>query len=151
MKTFKFTIAQQGFSRSFIVSASKGKETFGQILGTLSFRLHQQLCLAKGSKLGKGIDLRQPFFVSVMCSKDVLLTSLDSVWYGDATSTGLTAKGQQRFGRNLAKAMYEILLDKGFDNSRLVDISEASFTMDDQDKAIRSLMDECFVDVIECI
>ena len=53
MKTFKFTIGQQGFSRSFIVSASKDKETFGQVLGTLSFRLHQQLCLAKGSKLGK--------------------------------------------------------------------------------------------------
>ena len=149
MKTFKFTIAQQGFSRSFIVSASK--ETFGQILGTLSFRLHQQLCLAKGSKLGKGIDLRKAFSVTLHNGNDVLLTSMDSVWYGDATSTGLTAKGQSRFGRNLAKAMYEILLDKGFDNSRLVDISEASFTMDDQDKAIRSLMDESFVDVIECI
>ena len=98
MKNFKFTIGQQGFTRSFIVNVST--DTFGQVLGTLSFRLHQQLCLAKGSKLGKGIDLRQPFFVSVMCSKDVLLTSLDSVWYGDATSTGLTAKGQQRFGRN---------------------------------------------------
>jgi hypothetical protein len=47
--------------------------------------------------------------------------------------------------------MYEILLEKGFDNTPLADISEASFTLDDQDKAIRSLMDESFVDVIECI
>jgi len=149
MKNFKFTIAQQGFSRSFIVNVSS--DTFGQVLGTLSFRLHQQLCLAKGSKLGKGIDLRQPFFVSVMCSNDVLLTSLDSVWYGDATSTGLTAKGQQRFGRNLAKAMYEILLEKGFDNTPLADISEATFTLDDQQTAIRSLMDLPFLEVVECI
>jgi len=149
MKNFKFTIGQQGFTRSFIVNVST--DTFGQVLGTLSFRLHQQLCLAKGSKLGKGIDLRQPFFVSVMCSKDVLLTSLDSVWYGDATSTGLTAKGQQRFGRNLAKAMYEILLEKGFDNTPLADISEATFTLDDQQTAIRSLMDLPFLEVVECI
>jgi len=149
MKNFKFTIAQQGFSRSFIVNVST--DTFGQVLGTLSFRLHQQLCLAKGSKLGKGIDLRKAFSVSLHNGSDVLLTSMDSVWYGEATSTGLTAKGQQRFGRNLAKAMYEILLEKGFDNTPLADISEASFTLDDQDKAIRSLMDESFVDVIECI
>jgi hypothetical protein len=149
MTNFKFTIGQQGFTRSFIVNVST--DTFGQVLGTLSFRLHQQLCLAKGSKLGKGIDLRQPFFVSVMCSKDVLLTSLDSVWYGDATSTGLTAKGQQRFGRNLAKAMYEILLEKGFDNTPLADISEATFTLEDQQTAIRSLMDLPFLEVVECI
>jgi hypothetical protein len=149
MKNFKFTIAQNGFSRSFIVSASK--DTFGQVLGTLSFRLHQQLCLAKGSKLGKGIDLRKAFSVSLHNGEDVLLTSLDSIWYGDATSTGLTAKGQSRFGRNLAKAMYEILLEKGFDNSPILDISEASFTLDDQSIAIRSLMDETFIDVIECI
>jgi hypothetical protein len=149
MTNFKFTIGQQGFTRSFIVNVST--DTFGQVLGTLSFRLHQQLCLAKGSKLGKGIDLRQPFFVSVMCSNDVLLTSLDSVWYGDATSTGLTAKGQQRFGRNLAKAMYEILLEKGFDNTPLADISEATFTLDDQQTAIRSLMDLPFLEVVECI
>jgi len=149
MKNFKFTIAQNGFSRSFIVNVSS--DTFGQVLGTLSFRLHQQLCLAKGSKLGKGIDLRKAFNVSLHNGNDVLLTSLDSIWYGDATSTGLTAKGQQRFGRNLAKAMYEILLDKGFESSRLVDISEASFTLDDQTIAIRSLMDETFVDVIDCL
>ena len=149
MKNFKFTIAQNGFNRSFIVNVSS--DTFGQVLGTLSFRLHQQLCLAKGSKLGKGIDLRKAFNVSLHNGNDVLLTSLDSIWYGDSTSTGLTAKGQQRFGRNLAKAMYEILLEKGFESSRLVDISEASFTLDDQAIAIRSLMDETFVDVIDCL
>lgn len=149
MTNFKFTIAQQGFTRSFIVNVSN--DTFGQVLGTLSFRLHQQLCLAKGSKLGKGIDLRKAFTISLHDGADVLLTSMDSIWYGDATSTGLTAKGQQRFGKNLAKAMYEILLDKGFESSRLVDISEASFTMDDQQTAIRSLMDETFVDVIDCL
>ena len=149
MKNFKFTIAQNGFTRSFIVNVSS--DTFGQVLGTLSFRLHQQLCLAKGSKLGKGIDLRKAFNVSLHNGNDVLLTSLDSVWYGDSTSTGLTSKGQSRFGRNLAKAMYEILLDKGFDNSPTLDISEASFTLEDQQTAIRSLMDETFVDVIDCL
>lgn len=149
MQNFKFTISQQGFTRSFIVNVSN--DTFGQVLGTLSFRLHQQLCLAKGSKLGKGIDLRKAFAISLHDGADVLLTSMDSVWYGDATSTGLTAKGQQRFGKNLAKAMYEILLDKGFESSRLADISEVSFTMDDQQTAIRSLMDETFVDVIDCL
>ena len=149
MKNFKFTIAQESFTRSFIVNVSN--DTFGQVLGTLSFRLHQQLCLAKGSKLGKGIDLRKAFTISLHNGADVLLTSMDSVWYGDSTSTGLTAKGQQRFGRNLAKAMYEILLDKGFESSRLADISEVSFTMDDQQMAIRSLMDETFVDVIDCL
>ncbi len=151
MKTFKFTIAQQGFSRSFIVSASKGKETFGQILGTLSFRLHQQLCLAKGSKLGKGIDLRKAFSVTLHNGNDVLLTSMDSVYYGDETSTGLTSKGQQRFGHKLAKAMYEVLLEKGFAVERLADISEATFTLEDQNKAIRSLMDLPFLEVVECI
>lgn len=149
MKNFKFTISQQGFTRSFLVNVSH--DTFGQVLGTLSFRLHQQLCLAKGSKLGKGIDLRKAFTISLHDGADVLLTSLDSIWYGDATSTGLTAKGQQRFGKNLAKAMYEILLEKGFDSSRLADISEVSFTMDDQQSAIRSLMDESFIEVIECL
>ncbi len=149
MNNYKFTIAQNGFSRSFIVNVSS--DTFGQVLGTLSFRLHQQLCLAKGSKLGKGIDLRKAFSVSLHNGNDVLLTSLDSVWYGDSTNTGLTSKGQARFGRNLAKAMYEILLEKGFDNSPILDISVASFTLDDQAIAIRSLMDETFVDVIECI
>lgn len=149
MKNFKFTIGQHGFTRSFIVNVSN--DTFGQVLGTLSFRLHQQLCLAKGSKLGKGIDLRKAFSVTLHNGNDVLLTSMDSVYYGDETSTGLTSKGQTRFGHKLAKAMYEILLDKGFDNTPLADISVASFTMDDQNKAIRSLMDECFVDVIECI
>lgn len=149
MKSFKFTIGQHGFTRSFIVSVNK--DTFGQVLGTLSFRLHQQLCLAKGSKLGKGIDLRKAFSVTLHNGEEVLLTSMDSVWYGDSTSTGLTAKGQSRFGKNLAKAMYEILLEKGFESSRLVDISEASFTLEDQQTAIRSLMDECFVDVIECL
>jgi hypothetical protein len=149
MQNFKFTIAQQGFTRSFLVNVSN--DTFGQVLGTLSFRLHQQLCLAKGSKLGKGIDLRKAFTISLHNGADVLLTSMDSVWYGDATSTGLTTKGQQRFGKNLAKAMYEILLDKGFESSRLADISEVSFTLDDQQTAIRSLMDETFVDVIECL
>jgi hypothetical protein len=151
MKTFKFTIGQQGFTRSFIVSASKGKETFGQILGTLSFRLHQQLCLAKGSKLGKGIDLRKAFSVSLHNGNDVLLTSMDSVYYGDETSTGLTSKGQQRFGHKLAKAMYEVLLEKGFAVERLVDISEATFTLEDQQIAIRSLMDLPFLEVVECI
>ena len=149
MKNFKFTISQQGFTRSFIVNVSN--DTFGQVLGTLSFRLHQQLCLAKGSKLGKGIDLRKAFAISLHDGADVLLTSMDSIWYGDATSTGLTAKGQQRFGKNLAKAMYEILLDKGFESSRLADISEVSFTMDDQQTAIRSLMDESFIEVIDCL
>ena len=149
MTNFKFTIAQQGFTRSFIVNVSN--DTFGQVLGTLSFRLHQQLCLAKGSKLGKGIDLRKAFTISLHDGADVLLTSMDSVWYGDSTSTGLTAKGQQRFGKNLAKAMYEILLDKGFESSRLADISEVSFTMDDQQTAIRSLMDESFIEVIDCL
>lgn len=149
MNNFKFTIAQNGFTRSFIVSVNN--DTFGQVLGTLSFRLHQQLCLAKGSKLGKGIDLRKAFAITLHNGNDVLLTSLDSVWYGDATSTGLTSKGQSRFGRNLAKAMYEILLEKGFDNSPNLDIMLASFTMDDQNKAVRSLMDEAFTDVIDCI
>ena len=149
MTNFKFTISQQGFTRSFIVNVSN--DTFGQVLGTLSFRLHQQLCLAKGSKLGKGIDLRKAFTISLHDGADVLLTSMDSIWYGDATSTGLTAKGQQRFGKNLAKAMYEILLEKGFESSRLADISEVSFTMDDQQTAIRSLMDESFIEVIDCL
>lgn len=149
MQNYKFTISQQGFIRSFLVNVSN--DTFGQVLGTLSFRLHQQLCLAKGSKLGKGIDLRKAFTISLHDGANVLLTSMDSVWYGDATSTGLTAKGQQRFGKNLAKAMYEILLDRGFEASRLVDISEASFTMDDQQSAIRSLMDERFIEVIDCL
>jgi hypothetical protein len=149
MQNFKFTISQQGFIRSFIVNVSN--DTFGQVLGTLSFRLHQQLCLAKGSKLGKGIDLRKAFTISLHDGANVLLTSMDSIWYGDATSTGLTAKGQQRFGKNLAKAMYEIMLDRGFEASRLVDISEASFTMDDQQSAIRSLMDERFIEVIDCL
>lgn len=151
MKTFKFTIAQQGFSRSFIVSASKDKETFGQVLGTLSFRLHQQLCLAKGSKLGKGIDLRKSFSVTLHSGDEVLLTSLDSQWYGDSTSTGLTAKGQSRFGHNLATAMYEILLEKGFEHFVGKDITEAHWTKQDQAVAIRFLMDESFIEVIECL
>jgi len=83
MKNFKFTIGQQGFTRSFIVNVSN--DTFGQVLGTISFRLHQQLCLAKGSKLGKGIDLRKAFSVSLHNGSDVLLTSMDSVYYGDET------------------------------------------------------------------
>ena len=149
MNNYKFTIAQNGFSRSFILNVSK--DTFGQVLGALSFRLHQQLCLAKGSKLGKGIDLRKAFNVSLYNDTDIVLTSLDSVWYGDSTNTGLTAKGQSRFGRNLAKAMYDILIAKGLTAMPNVDITEAWFTMDDQDKAIRSLMDETFVDVIECL
>lgn len=151
MKTFKFTIGQHGFTRSFIVSASKDKETFGQILGNLSFRLHQQLCLAKGSKLGKGIDMRKAFSVTLHNGDDILLTSLDSVYYGDETSTGLTAKGQTRFGHKLAKAMYEVLLDKGFDNTPLVDIGEAVFTREHEQKAIRSLMDLPFLEVIDCL
>ena len=149
MKNFKFTIAQNGFNRSFMVSAHK--DTFGQILGTLSFRLHQQLCLAKGSKLGKGIDMRKAFSITLHNGNDVLLTSLDSVWYGDATSTGLTAKGQKRFGRNLCKAMYEILLEKGFEHFATKDISEAQWTAEEQQQAIRSLMDLPFVDVIDCL
>ena len=153
MKNTIITIAQQtevsNFSRQFLMGI-RTTDTFGQVLGNVAFRLHQQMCLAKGSKQGKGIDLRKPFTISLQLG-DTIISSSESVWYADETTSGLTAKGQHRFGHKLAKAMYDVLLDKGMVGNPDADLMDAEWTLEHQAKAIRTLLDESFVDLIESI